>query len=554
MPGLSALLLAGALGIAIAALEQTCLMAVGLGSLRDRTPRVRDALTFGLARAFPVFRLTALLTVRIILLVLPFAMVIGAAYWFLLRAHDINYYLSAHPPQFWIAAVISLATLVALTIVLARRVTSWLLVLPLVAFEDVAPAAAFGESGQRMLGRRGTMAITLVVFAVLALGLNAVTTGGLLGLGRASAGAFAGTLPGMLFFVALFFLAWVILGLVLSVTIASVFAMLVVRRYAEVAPATVKMAGPEELVVNGRPLRISWPLITGLLLATVFGGAFVANRRLEGTWARHDVLVFAHRGASDEAPENTLAAFRLAAEQGTDYIELDVQESSDGVVVVGHDADLMKVARSPLRIWQTPADQLRAVDIGSFISPAFADQRVPTLAEALEVARGRMKVNIELKDYGHDVELEQKVVDLVEAANMQDQIVTMSLSGGMVETMKRLRPRWTSGLLLARGIGDLPRLDADFLAVQASVATRRFVDAAHASGKPVYAWTVNDPQQMIRLVGYGVDGIITNRPAVAKEVVATYEAMSPAERLFLFVMSRLGSSAPMAPSDSLLRP
>jgi glycerophosphoryl diester phosphodiesterase len=235
-------------------------------------------------------------------------------------------------------------------------------------------------------------------------------------------------------------------------------------------------------------------------------------------------------------------------------VELDVQESSDGVVLVAHDSDLMKVARVPLKIWSSTAAQLRAVDIGSYYSSTYADQRVPTLAEALAACKGVSHVNIELKDYGHNQQLEERVIGLVEAARMEQQIVTMSLSRAMVAKMKRLRPSWTSGLLIAKSIGDVARLPVDFLAIESSLARRDLIRSAHAVGKPVYVWTVNDPERMIRLMGLGVDGLITNRPALAKEIVVAHASMNPAERLFLFVMTRLGVRAEIAEPKGDLRP
>jgi len=116
----------------------------------------------------------------------------------------------------------------------------------------------------------------------------------------------------------------------------------------------------------------------------------------------------------------------------------------------------------------------------------------------------------------------------------------MSLSRDLVQSMKRIRPSWSSGLLSAKAIGNLSDLPVDFLAVESRMATRRFIRAAHAANKPVYVWTVNDPQRMIRMIGFGVDGLITDRPALAKEVLAHYAEMSEAQRLFVFIMTRLG--------------
>jgi glycerophosphoryl diester phosphodiesterase len=177
--------------------------------------------------------------------------------------------------------------------------------------------------------------------------------------------------------------------------------------------------------------------------------AFLVNRN------QSPALIIAHRGSSWTAPENTLAAFRLAAEQRTDFIELDVQESADGQVLVAHDSDLMKVAREATKIWEGDAATLRAVDIGSYKDPSFAAERVPTLAEALAVCMGKCKVVVELKSYGHNQQLEQRVIDVVEAAGMQNDCIFMSLDHAMARRLKELRPSWRVGLLVAKSIGDL---------------------------------------------------------------------------------------------------
>jgi glycerophosphoryl diester phosphodiesterase len=282
--------------------------------------------------------------------------------------------------------------------------------------------------------------------------------------------------------------------------------------------------------------------------------AGLAHLLMKDTWTDRPVLVFAHRGASASAPENTLASFRRAAEEHTDFVELDVQESSDGAVVVAHDRDLMKVARSPLQIWSSTEQQLREIDIGSSFSATFKDERLPTLAEALAVCKGVCRVDIELKDYGKSQRLEERVVGLVEAAGMQSDIVTMSLNRTMVDKMKRLRPNWKAGLLAAKTIGQPSRLPYDFLAVESRTATRRFIRAAHAAHKPVYVWTVNDPQRMIRMIGLGADGLITDRPALAREVLTRYAAMTQAERLLVFAMTQLGVREEISEPEDDLRP
>jgi glycerophosphoryl diester phosphodiesterase len=555
--GALALLLVSALILAVTALEQACLMTIVLAALRGRHPRVRDAMAHAGSRAFAIVRLTAMVVVRVLVIVAPFAAAIGVVYWGLLGGHDINFYLATRPPAFWAAVAIAGIVVVALLAVFARVTLSWLLVLPLVVFENVLPVRAFAESARRMDGRRKAHVLPLAAWVALAILLPIVTTWGAQVAGRTLAPTFSGSVGRLLVFVGGLALIWGTASLLVGIVTAAVFAWIVVRAY-DAGPGAAAARLPEpfrdELTIEGRRLRVSARAAAGLLGGALILATGAAYLLLRDAWTDRPVTIFAHRGASIEAPENSLAAFRRASELHTDYVELDVQESQDGVVVVVHDSDLMKIGGSPLKIWEATAEQLRAVDIGSRVGPKFKDERVPTLAEALAACKGVSHVDIELKFYGHNQRLAERVVELVEAAGMEHDIVTMSLSREMVRSMKGLRPGWTSGVLSAKAIGDLSGVPADFLAVEKAMATRRFVRVAHRAGKPVYVWTVDDPARMIRMIGLGVDGLITNRPDVARAVLDRYRRMTEAERLFLFVMTTLGAEEDVKPPESELRP
>jgi glycerophosphoryl diester phosphodiesterase len=116
----------------------------------------------------------------------------------------------------------------------------------------------------------------------------------------------------------------------------------------------------------------------------------------------------------------------------------------------------------------------------------------------------------------------------------------MSLELDQVKKMKSLRPSWTVGLLLSVSAGNLRASGADFLAVNGAFASRRFVRSAHLQGMKVHAWTVNDAATMSAMIGRGVDGLITDRPALAKAVLAQRAGMSPARRLLLELAGLLG--------------
>jgi glycerophosphoryl diester phosphodiesterase len=248
----------------------------------------------------------------------------------------------------------------------------------------------------------------------------------------------------------------------------------------------------------------------------------------------------AHRGASHRAPENTMAAIELAIQQQADWVEIDVQETADGEVVVFHDSDFMKLAGVDLKIWDATSADLHELDIGSWFNADFQNERVPTLAQVLQRCKGEIGVNIELKYYGHDQQLEQRVVEIVEAEGMSDSIVTMSLKMDAVKKMRSLRPAWKTGLLMSVVAGNLSNIDADFLAVNASFVDRGFVQRAHKRGQQVYVWTVNDPATMSSMISRGVDGLITDKPGLARSVLEQRAGMSAPERLLVELADTFG--------------
>jgi glycerophosphoryl diester phosphodiesterase len=235
-----------------------------------------------------------------------------------------------------------------------------------------------------------------------------------------------------------------------------------------------------------------------------------------------------------------MAAVRRAIADGADWVEIDVQESRDGHVVVFHDSDFMKLSGNPLKIWDGDLADIQKQDIGSWFGPEFAGERVPTLAQVLEETRGRAGLMIELKYYGHDQQLEQRVVDIVESAGMVDEVSIMSLKLQGVQKLQALRPDWKVGLLAATAMGDLAKVDVDFLAVSARMATTRFIRRVHASDKRILVWTVNDALSMSKWMSMGVDGVITDEPALAGEVLRERAQMSTAERLLVSAALFLG--------------
>jgi glycerophosphoryl diester phosphodiesterase len=543
--GWIALVLLGAGNIAIIAIEQAALMTIALAASQGRRVSVWSALVFAAHRAWPVLYVTARMVVIGLLWAAPFLAAAGGVCLALLTEFDINFYLDQKPPAFWTAAAIIGALACVLLVVLVRLLAGWVFALPLLLFEGIAPSAALRTSRQRFARHDRTIVLWVVGWFLATSVVSAVAIGAVGIVGRLIVPLTTFSLPLLVATVGAMFLLWGLVNIVVTLVSATTFAVLLVNLYCRLAnERNTKLSNAALLQLRGTdfkfPIRRRYVLAG--TLAAVVAAAVVGVVSLESITLEDHTQITAHRGASADAPENTLAAVERAIADGADWVEIDVQESSDGVVLVVHDSDLQKLAGVPLRIWEATAEQLQAVDIGSSFAPEFAGEPVPTLAEVLAACKDRVGLNIELKYYGHDQDLEQRVVDLVEAAEMQSQIVVMSLQRNAIRKMQQLRPKWKVGLLTAVAVGDLTRLDADFLAISVTLASRKFVGKAHRHDKEVFVWTVNDPVTMSVMMSQGIDNIITDRPALARYVLEERADMNPVERLLVELAVLFGVS------------
>jgi len=252
-------------------------------------------------------------------------------------------------------------------------------------------------------------------------------------------------------------------------------------------------------------------------------------------------LSFAHRGASHEAPENTLAAFLLAADLGADGIEFDVQLSKDGEVVVIHDFSLETTTDGHGRVRDHTLAELRELDAGVRFDPAFAGQPIPTLQEVIEAVGHSLLLNIELKSESlKDDGLAAAVVRMVEDNHLLDRVVVSSFNPLAVRRVKQLNPWIAIGLLYAP---DMPlylrrawlRHLAPFEALHPhySMVDDRYVAWAREQGYRIHTWTVDDPGDMWQLMRRSVDLIITNRPDLLRQVLLAGHGRwrSPSQRL-----------------------
>jgi glycerophosphoryl diester phosphodiesterase len=236
-------------------------------------------------------------------------------------------------------------------------------------------------------------------------------------------------------------------------------------------------------------------------------------------------LVLGHRGASADAPENTLAAFRLAMEQGADGVELDVWRCATGEVVVFHDDDATRIAGSPLRPDRATLAQLRALDVGAHRGEAFRGERIPLLAEVLEALPSAV-VNVELKSRGRDVALAAATAQVIARARAEDRVIVSSFDYRLVAAFRAAAPRLPVGLLFEHEHPWRLRtwlaarlLHAEAVHPEDVLVTPARAAAWAARGLAMSVWTVDAPQAVERLVDLGASAIITNVPGRTRELV-----------------------------------
>ncbi len=265
-------------------------------------------------------------------------------------------------------------------------------------------------------------------------------------------------------------------------------------------------------------------------------GAFSVEDNLFGTY------ITSHRGASEDAPENTIPAIVLAIEQMADYAEIDVQETQDGTIVLMHDLSLRRTTGNDALVADMTIEEIRTLEAGAWFSAEYNGIGVPTLEEVFELCKGQIILNIELKvsrSREQNQSLVTKVVELINEYDMENQCVISAASLPMLEMVKEADREIRTGYILAFAYGDYLTKDyVDFFSIRYSFITERLVQKIHAAGKEIHVWTVNTETELERMKQLGVDNIITDRPLLAREVLNREAAGSGFIRLMQSILRR----------------
>ncbi|EMI42625.1 glycerophosphodiester phosphodiesterase [Rhodopirellula sp. SWK7] len=258
-------------------------------------------------------------------------------------------------------------------------------------------------------------------------------------------------------------------------------------------------------------------------------------------------LIVAHRGASHDAPENTLASFELAFERGADAIEGDFYLTADGEIACIHDKTTKRVApdQPELVVADSTLDQLRQLDVGRWKDASYVGQRIPALAEVLATVPPGKRIFVEIKS-GPEIVPALKT-QLASCDLQTDQIVIIAFSEAVVKACRQSMPQYQCNWLTSFKRTDAPaswkpeqkdviasltRTEATGLGAHGNeeVIEREFVERVHAAGYEFHVWTINDLDAARRFVRLGVDSITTDRPALIRKSLASSDLSTVEKR------------------------
>ncbi|MFN2235314.1 MAG: glycerophosphodiester phosphodiesterase [Anaerolineales bacterium] len=251
------------------------------------------------------------------------------------------------------------------------------------------------------------------------------------------------------------------------------------------------------------------------------------NNRLPKYQHLQTPTIFAHRGASVYAPENTLSSFLLAISQNADAIELDAKLCASGEVVVIHDPSVDRTTNGLGKVLELPLKALREFDAGSWFGTDFQGEGIPTLDEVFEVVGRKIFINVEITNYASPCDdLPNSVVELVRRHGLQESVLFSSFNPLALRKANKLLPEVPIGLLALPGIqGAWARswpgrfVPHQALHPEMQDTTLNLINKQHRLGRRVHVWTVNSADNMRTLFNWKIDGIFTDDPLLAQQIL-----------------------------------
>lgn len=541
--GVVALLLAGSATLFLIYANQAGIMIIGAGSERNQRVRALSALRMMSARLPKLLGMALVQLLIVMAWTLPFCGAMGLLYKVVLSGHDINFYLAVKPPEFIASVAIAVVLLLVLLCIIGVLLVRWIPAVPICLFERKSIWAILQKSREMVRGFAGSIALIVLGQIALIIIMSVLTVAMLDQLNERVLAAPFDSLHTTSVAVAILIALSTVLSTAISFIGFSGYALLVVHFYFRLnelkgrKPAHLRMLTRMEQMVHGKLpfkhnlVKIGAVVALFVVMATLAAYQMTANiRQAEAA----KIEITAHRGSSKKAPENSLSAIRQAIDDHADYAEIDVQETADGIIVVFHDSDLMRIAGVNRKLWDSSYDELKGLDAGSWFSTQFAGEPIPTLQQAIDLAGDRLKLNIELKLYGHEQQLAKRVVDIIKASRFEKRCVITSLDYNMLRQVRSLDNKLAIGHIVTVAIGDVTRGDIDFLSLNSKLAQKALIKKACGNNLEIHAWTINDPMTMVTMVFNGVRNIITDKPDMMYRLREESASLTEIDKILLY--------------------
>lgn len=279
------------------------------------------------------------------------------------------------------------------------------------------------------------------------------------------------------------------------------------------------MRKEEELkdnISNKRFVLMVYLIVSGVI-------SFTLTNRVneEFLYAGRNIMVAAHRGDALYAPENSISAIESALNSGASVIEMDIQMTKDGILVLHHDTSLIRMAGVPQPVSHYTYDELLKLEIGSAYDETYYGEKIPTLREALLAVKGRGEVLLDVKLDEDREEIAGKILSELKDTEMKAWSYIQSFDYPFLRELRKQDSEIRLGQIMYAAFGRLEGLDVDFYTVQINMLTRNLVRRAHESGRGVFVWVVKDEEELKAVLQYDVEGIITSDAYMVREMLGT---------------------------------
>ncbi len=230
-------------------------------------------------------------------------------------------------------------------------------------------------------------------------------------------------------------------------------------------------------------------------------------------------MVVAHRSVYFKEPENSMSAIRSSINHKIQYVEIDVQETKDGKVVLMHDKNLRRLTGFNGTVNELNYSQIENLHLRSHLASGFMNEKIPTLDNVIKTSKDKINLIIEIKPYAKTYKLTENVVNIIEKNGIVNKCMIHSSSYRILLNVRKLNPNISTGYIATSRRRDFSSMDVNFFSIEQNLLTTKLIKDIHKSHRKIYAWTVDSPYSMRNVISFDVDGIITDYPQTLINVI-----------------------------------